>query len=247
MPGRKKYLCSAILTSLERGTADVGRGIHSHVGAFKRYLVRRSLGRSPLWNGRGGQNSLPIQCARNEPVRSNPPLKGRRKRLWRRRRFCGLKIAAHPNPIPPLAAAEADRILGLRWAFILHCVSPPPPPTDPSLAAAHPSPNDTSLDTGGFGAGSRGTPYGFPYLPKKRKQRGFPEIIPPFYARRKEGEKPRKAPNFDWGKKGGEGSDDYRANELSRATRDGFFYTHPSRKAGSKQTPREGEGEIAAA
>ena len=105
-------------------------------GAFKRYLVRRSLGRSPLWNGRGGQNSLPIQCARNEPVRSNPPLKGRRKRLWRRRRFCGLKIAAHPNPIPPLAAAEAERILGRRWAFIRSIVflrrrrptqvSPPP-------------------------------------------------------------------------------------------------------------------------
>ncbi len=142
----------------------------------------------------------PIQCAQNEPVRSNPPLKGRRKRLWRRRRFCGLKIAAHPNPIPPLAAAEAERILGRRWAFILHCVSPPPP-TDPSLAAAHPSPNDTSLDTGGFRAARRGTPYGFPSPPKK-KTAGLSRNNPSILRTTKRRKNP-KSPKFRLGQKGG--------------------------------------------
>ena len=75
---------------------------------------------------------------------------------------------------------------------------------------------------------------------QKRKQRGCPEIIPPFYARRK-GEKTRKAPNFDWGKKG-EGSDDYRANELSRATRDGFFTRiHRAKLEASKHREKERE------
>ena len=123
----------------------------------------------------GERTPSPIQCARNEPVRSNPPLKGRRKRLWRRRRFCGLKIAAHPNPIPPLAAAEAERILGRRWAFIRSIVFLRRRRPTQGLAAAHPSPNDTSLDTGGFRAGSRGTPYGFPSPTKKENSGVVPK------------------------------------------------------------------------